>query len=129
MNLLQDLPRAQHYFTDLQSRIVGRLEAIDGAPFRRDEWQRTEGGSGTSCILEEGKVFERGGVNFSHVKGERLPPPHGPPHRGPRPRRTGCALTSDMAPGLEGIIETTAPAAITAIRIVRNILFWAEVLA
>jgi coproporphyrinogen III oxidase len=74
MNLLQDLPRAQQYFTDLQSRIVGRLEAIDGAHFRRDEWQRTEGGSGTSCILEEGKVFERGGVNFSHVKGERLPP-------------------------------------------------------
>ena len=74
MNLLQDLPRAQHYFTDLQSRIVGRLEAIDGAHFRRDEWQRAEGGSGTSCILEEGKVFERGGVNFSHVKGERLPP-------------------------------------------------------
>jgi coproporphyrinogen III oxidase len=74
MNLLQDLPRAQQYFTDLQSRIVGRLEAIDGTAFRRDEWQRTEGGSGTSCILEEGKVFERGGVNFSHVKGERLPP-------------------------------------------------------
>src|SRR3979411_2199320 len=74
MNLLQDLPRVQHYFTDLQSRIVGCLEAIDGAPFRRDEWQRTEGGSGTSCILEEGKVFERVGVILSHIKGERLPP-------------------------------------------------------
>jgi coproporphyrinogen III oxidase len=74
MNLLQDLPRAHRYFTGLQSSIVGRLEALDGAAFRRDEWQRTEGGSGTSCILEEGRVFERGGVNFSHVKGERLPP-------------------------------------------------------
>jgi coproporphyrinogen III oxidase len=74
MNLLQDLPRAHRYFTDLQSGIVCRLEALDGAAFRRDEWQRTEGGSGTSCILEEGTVFERGGVNFSHVKGERLPP-------------------------------------------------------
>ena len=74
MNLLQDLPRARRYFTDLQSSIVGRLEAIDGAAFRRDDWLRAEGGSGTSCILEEGKVFERAGVNFSHVKGERLPP-------------------------------------------------------
>ena len=74
MNLLQDLPRAHRYFTDLQSGIVCRLEALDGAAFRRDEWQRAEGGSGTSCILEEGTVFERGGVNFSHVKGERLPP-------------------------------------------------------
>ena len=74
MNLLQDLARAHRYFTGLQSSIVGRLEALDGAAFCRDEWQRTEGGSGTSCILEEGRVFERGGVNFSHVKGERLPP-------------------------------------------------------
>jgi len=74
MNLIQDLPRAHRYFTGLQSSIVGRLEALDGAAFGRDEWQRIEGGSGTSCILEEGRVFERGGVNFSHVKGERLPP-------------------------------------------------------
>jgi len=74
MNLLQDLPRAHRYFTGLQSSIVGRLEAIDGAAFRRDDWLRAEGGSGTSCILEEGKLFERAGVNFSHVKGERLPP-------------------------------------------------------
>jgi coproporphyrinogen III oxidase len=73
MDLLQDLPRAHRYFTDLQSSIVGRLEAIDGAAFGRDEWQRTEGGSGRCCILEEGNVFERGGVNFSHIKGERLP--------------------------------------------------------
>ena len=74
MNLLQDLARAHRYFTGLQSSIVGRLEALDGVAFGRDEWQRIEGGSGTSCILEEGRVFERGGVNFSHVKGERLPP-------------------------------------------------------
>jgi coproporphyrinogen III oxidase len=74
MNLLQDLLRARRYLTDLQSSIVGQLEAIDGGEFRRDDWLRAEGGSGTSCILEEGKLFERAGVNFSHVKGERLPP-------------------------------------------------------
>jgi coproporphyrinogen III oxidase len=40
----------------------------------RDSWQRAEGGGGTSCILEEGQVFERAGVNLSHVHGAKLPP-------------------------------------------------------
>jgi coproporphyrinogen III oxidase len=67
-----DAPR--DYFLDLQARIVARLEAIDGLPFRRDAWTRPEGGGGVSRLIEEGDVLERGGVNFSHVKGERLPP-------------------------------------------------------
>ena len=69
-----DLARARTYFADLQERIVRELEAIDGRSFRRDAWERPEGGTGLTCIIEEGRVFERGGVNFSHVKGERLPP-------------------------------------------------------
>jgi coproporphyrinogen III oxidase len=73
MNLRQDLPRVHRYFTQLQSSIVERLSAIDGVAFRRDDWQRAEGGSGTSCILEDGNVFERAGVNLSHVRGEQLP--------------------------------------------------------
>jgi coproporphyrinogen III oxidase len=68
-----DLTRARTYFTDLQSRIVARLEAIDGRAFRRDGWERPGGGGGLACIIEEGAVFERGGVNFSHVRGDRLP--------------------------------------------------------
>ena len=62
------------YLTGLQSRIVARLAEIDGKPFRSDSWQRPEGGGGTSCVIEEGGVFERGGVNFSHVTGKHLPP-------------------------------------------------------
>ncbi len=62
------------YLTDLQQRIVARLAAVDGTPFRTDSWQRPEGGGGISRVLEEGGVFERGGVNFSHVKGASLPP-------------------------------------------------------
>src|SRR5262245_25864644 len=62
------------YFVDLQQRIVSSLEAIDGRPFRRDEWTRPEGGGGIACLIEEGNVLERGGVNFSHVRGDRLPP-------------------------------------------------------
>jgi coproporphyrinogen III oxidase len=61
------------YLTGLQDRIVGRLEAIDGNPFRRDAWTRPEGGGGISCLIEDGSVFERGGVNFSHVTGKALP--------------------------------------------------------
>jgi len=69
-----DLARARAYFSDLQTRIVTRLEAVDGSAFRRDAWDRPEGGGGVACIVEQGLVFERGGVNFSHVRGDRLPP-------------------------------------------------------
>ena len=69
-----DIAPARDYFVGLQARIVDRLEAIDGGAFRRDAWQRPEGGGGTSCLIEEGNVLERGGVNFSHVLGDRLPP-------------------------------------------------------
>jgi len=62
------------YLADLQSRVVDRLEPLDGLPFRRDSWQRAEGGGGLSCLIEEGRLFERAGVNFSHVTGARLPP-------------------------------------------------------
>ncbi|MDR2220869.1 MAG: oxygen-dependent coproporphyrinogen oxidase [Methylobacillus sp.] len=62
------------YFTGLQQRIVEALELADGKNFLHDSWQRPEGGGGISCVIEEGEVFERGGVNFSHVTGERLPP-------------------------------------------------------
>jgi coproporphyrinogen III oxidase len=42
-------------------------------PFLRDAWDRPQGGGGVSRLIEEGKLFERGGVNFSHVKGEQMP--------------------------------------------------------
>ena len=62
------------WLIDLQSRIVNALEDVDGKPFLRDEWTRPEGGGGLSRLIEEGNVFERGGVNFSHVTGANLPP-------------------------------------------------------
>jgi coproporphyrinogen III oxidase len=64
----------REYFAGLQARIVAALEAIDGKPFRRDEWARPEGGGGIARVIEDGNVLERGGVNFSHVKGAKLPP-------------------------------------------------------
>ena len=65
--------QARDFFTGLQQRIVTGLEEVDGKRFRRDEWQRAEGGGGLSCVLEEGNVLERGGVNYSHVFGGGLP--------------------------------------------------------
>ncbi|MFM8391027.1 MAG: coproporphyrinogen III oxidase, partial [Methylophilaceae bacterium] len=62
------------YLTGLQNRIVEAIELIDGKNFLHDSWQRPEGGGGTSCMLEEGRVFERAGIGLSHVLGTRLPP-------------------------------------------------------
>ncbi|MYN44023.1 oxygen-dependent coproporphyrinogen oxidase [Pseudoduganella sp. FT93W] len=62
------------YLLELQNRIVQALESVDGKPFLRDAWERPEGGGGISRLVEEGNVIERGGVNFSHVAGAKLPP-------------------------------------------------------
>lgn len=62
------------YLLDLQTRIVAALEAVDGRPLLTDSWQRPEGGGGITRVIEDGNVFERGGVNFSHVMGNSLPP-------------------------------------------------------
>jgi coproporphyrinogen III oxidase len=58
------------YIQDLQNRITSALEEIDGkAKFKEDEWERTEGGGGKTRVIENGKVFEKGGVNISAVHG------------------------------------------------------------
>ncbi len=63
-----------NYLQGLQSRIIEALELVDGKTFLHDSWQRPEGGGGNSCMLEGGNVFERAGVGFSHVLGNKLPP-------------------------------------------------------
>ncbi len=62
------------YLHGLQSRIIEALELVDGKTFLHDSWNRPEGGGGNSCMLEGGNVFERAGVGFSHVLGNKLPP-------------------------------------------------------
>ena len=46
------------YFNNLQTNIVETLQIVDGKNFINDSWQRKEGGGGTSCLLENGNVFE-----------------------------------------------------------------------
>ncbi|SFF05161.1 oxygen-dependent coproporphyrinogen oxidase [Nitrosomonas sp. Nm166] len=69
MNTLQ----VKEFFINLQDNIVKELEQIDGKTFKRDQWDRPEGGGGMSSAIEEGNILERGGVNFSHVYGAGLP--------------------------------------------------------
>ena len=58
------------YILDLQNTITSELEKIDGkATFREDLWERPEGGGGKTRVIENGKVFEKGGVNVSAVHG------------------------------------------------------------
>lgn len=63
-----------NYLHKLQAKIIEAIELVDGKTFLQDSWQRPEGGGGNSCLLEEGNVFERAGVGFSHVLGNKLPP-------------------------------------------------------
>jgi coproporphyrinogen III oxidase len=70
-----NLETVKSYLLDLQDRLCDGLAAEDGgAGFREESWQREAGGGGRSRVMENGRVFEKGGVNFSHVYGDRLPP-------------------------------------------------------
>jgi coproporphyrinogen III oxidase len=68
-----DTTNVKPYLTGLQERIVAALESFDGGSFRTDAWDRPGGGGGLTRVIEEGAFFERGGVAFSHVKGEAMP--------------------------------------------------------
>jgi len=59
------------YIKNLQDRITSKIEEIDGAStFKEDLWQRKEGGGGRTRVIENGNVFEKGGVNISAVFGK-----------------------------------------------------------
>lgn len=57
-------------YQQIQDEICKGLEEVDGfALFEEDQWNREEGGGGKSRVIGGGQVFEKGGVNFSHVHG------------------------------------------------------------
>jgi coproporphyrinogen III oxidase len=62
------------FLLELQSSICDGLEALDpSANSQTDSWDREKGGSGISRVISNGKIFEKGGVNFSHVFGDAMP--------------------------------------------------------
>ena len=70
-----DTDAVYHYLQGLQDRITSALGERDaGAQFHEDSWEREAGGGGRSRVIEGGELFEKGGVNFSHVMGDELPP-------------------------------------------------------
>jgi len=69
-----EIEAVKAYLTQLQQTICNRLEGEEPlARFVEDRWQHHSGGGGQTRVLYDGEVFEQGGVNFSHVRGERLP--------------------------------------------------------
>jgi len=70
-----DIQAVKTYLMSLQDRICDALAEQDGqTAFEEDLWQREGGGGGRTRVLRNGAVFEQGGVNFSHVFGDSLPP-------------------------------------------------------
>ena len=73
-----ELSVVRTFLLGLQERITTAIAEVDGQPFVADAWQKEPGemlqGNGITKILEQGRVFERAGCGFSHVRGPRLPP-------------------------------------------------------
>ena len=70
-----DIAAVKTYLLALQDDICSQLAAEDGgASFMEDAWDRPGGGGGRTRVISNGTVFEQGGVNFSHVFGDKLPP-------------------------------------------------------
>ena len=69
-----DTLAVKDFLLKLQESIVARLAAIDpDVTIVTDKWDRDSGGSGISRVMSGGRVFEKGGVNFSHVFGKAMP--------------------------------------------------------
>jgi coproporphyrinogen III oxidase len=73
-----NVPVVKEYLTKLQTKLRQSLQVFESKNFLIDEWQRPENkagvnGSGITCLLRGGEVFESAGVNFSHVFGDAMP--------------------------------------------------------
>ncbi len=73
-----DTQAVKNYLLGLQDRITSVTAALDGKSFVTDSWEKPKDsklqGYGRTCILENGNILEKGGVGFSHVSGNQLPP-------------------------------------------------------
>ena len=69
------IEQVKKYLVHLQERICSDLELLDGgAVFEKDHWTKKDGdGSGITSVICDGNVFEKGGVNFSIVEGNKMP--------------------------------------------------------
>lgn len=95
------------YFASLQKSLCEEFAAEDSKQFEKHPWQREGFGYGTTRVLEQGSIIERGGVNFSHVFGSQLPP-------SASVRRPDLAGSSFQALGISVVIHPRNPYAPTS---------------
>ena len=58
-------------YQTIQDEICLALENLDGkAKFEEEKWEREGGGGGRTRVIQNGNLFEKGGVNFSAVDGQ-----------------------------------------------------------
>jgi len=108
MNSEQQIAEVSSYLKELQDSICAGLSQIDGNEFVEDIWQHENGrGGGRTRVLVGGDVIEKGGVNFSHVIGESLPPAA----TAKRPELTGKSF---QAMGVSLVIHPNNPFAPTS---------------
>jgi len=69
------IEQVKRYLIDLQQTICSEIELLDGGTvFEQDHWSRDDQrGNGVTCIISNGNVFEKGGVNFSIIRGDKMP--------------------------------------------------------
>ena len=69
------IEQVKKYLIDLQQTICSEIELLDGGSvFEQDYWSRDDQrGNGVTCIISNGNVFEKGGVNFSIIRGDKMP--------------------------------------------------------
>lgn len=69
-----DVQAVKSFLLELQDSICAGLETTDGtAKFQTDSWDRDSGGMGITRVISDGRIIEKGGVNFSHVFGSSMP--------------------------------------------------------
>ena len=82
-----DITRVKDFLLNLQNKICNSLEIQDGGSFTNHSWKNNKG-YGHTRVLENSNVIEKGGVNFSHVSGQSLPPSASAKH----PNLEGCSF-------------------------------------
>ena len=70
---ISQVDEVRNFLTDLQKSIIEMICAYDEKEFLEDKWARDEGGGGLTCLLENGSIFDKVGVNFSDILGDKLP--------------------------------------------------------
>ncbi|XP_066245391.1 oxygen-dependent coproporphyrinogen-III oxidase isoform X2 [Euwallacea similis] len=91
----------------IQSEVCKALENEDVVKFKVDRWERQEGGGGVTCVLQNGKVFEKAGVNISVVQGEL--PPNAAAQMRSRGKKLGQGKLPFFAAGVSAVIHPVNP--------------------